>query len=88
MALKKNKEKVVAEPVVEEVVVEPVAEEAKEEVVKEEAPVEQAGYIDANDFVYEVKAGKQVFEGMSVLDIFSMLSGVIGKVETVVIKRK
>ena len=84
MALKKSKEKVVAEPVVEEVVEEVVSAPVDEQPV----PVEQAGYIDANDFVYEVKAGKQVFEGMSVLDVFSMLSGVMGKVETVVIKRK
>lgn len=84
MALKKSKEKVVAEPVVEEVVEEVVSSPVDEQPV----PVEQAGYIDANDFVYEVKAGKQVFEGMSVLDVFSMLSGVMGKVETVVIKRK
>lgn len=85
MALKKTKEKVVAEPVVEEAVVEKVASAPVDE---QPVPVEQAGYIDANDFVYEVKAGKQVFEGMSVLDVFSMLSGVMGKVETVVVKRK
>lgn len=84
MALKKPKEKVVAESVVEEV----VEKVASAPVDEQPVPVEQAGYIDANDFVYEVKAGKQVFEGMSVLDVFSMLSGVMGKVETVVIKRK
>lgn len=84
MALKKSKEKVVAEPVVEEV----VEEEVSAPVDEQSVPAEQPGYIDANDFVYEVKAGKQVFEGMSVLDVFSMLSGVMGKVETVVIKKK
>ena len=83
MALKKTKEKVVAEPVVEEVV-----EEVVNESVEEIVPVEQVGYINPFDFVYEVKAGKQVFAGMTVEEVFCMLEGAMGKVETIVIKRK
>ena len=83
MALKKTKEKVVAEPVVEEVV-----EEVVNESVEEIVPVEQVGYINPFDFVYEVKAGKQVFAGMTVEEVFCMLEEAMGKIETIVIKRK
>lgn len=72
MALKK---KAVAEAV----------EEVQEPEVIEE--VEEDGYCDPQNFVYELKAGK-LFNGLSSDDVLCVITGLLGKVETIVIKRK
>lgn len=63
-----------------------VVEEIQEPEVIEEV-VEEDGYCDPQNFVYELKAGK-LFKGLSSDDVLCVINGLLGKVETIVIKRK
>jgi hypothetical protein len=82
---KKEKEVKVKEKVQEEVQ-ESQAEKAMEDAAA--APVEEAPKVlYADDYVYEVKAGK-TYSGLSSEDVGDFVTAILGKVDNITIKRK
>ena len=86
MALKKKVSKEVSQEEVAPEVKEAEIKEKMEEAVANDEPVAIA-YADPTDYVYELKAGK-TFQGLCYDDVMDVVDGLLGKVETITIKRK